>query len=51
MEQSFIEITAEELAMLIGGIYYSSEEDLSDTEDLIKYLEEHPDQSVFLNKN
>lgn len=51
MEQSFIEITAEELAMLIGGIYYSSEEDLSDTVDLIKYLEEHPDQSVFLNKN
>ncbi len=50
MEQSFIEITAEELAMLIGGLYYSSEEDLSDTEDLIKYLEEHPDQSVFLNK-
>lgn len=51
MKQSFIEITAEELAMLIGGLYYSSDEDLSNTEDLLEYLEEHPNESVYLNKN
>lgn len=51
MEDNFIKISANELAMLIGGVYYGSEEDLSRTEDFMEYLENHPEQAVYLNKN
>lgn len=51
MKDNFIEISASELAALIGGVYFNSEEDLSKTEDLISYLENHPEEGVFLNIN
>lgn len=48
MKQNFIEITAEELAMIVGGLYYGEDEDLSNTEDLIEFLEKHPNHSTYL---
>ncbi|MGM0300635.1 hypothetical protein IGI66_000214 [Enterococcus sp. AZ048] len=49
MEDKFFKISATTLAEIIGGLYYGSDEDLSETEDLIEWLEAHPEQSVFVN--
>lgn len=49
MEDKFVKISATTLSEIIGGLYYGSDEDLSRTEDLIEWLEAHPEQSVFVN--
>lgn len=49
MENEYVTISAQKLAEIVGGIYFSCEdEDLSSTEDLISYLENHPEQSVMI---
>lgn len=44
-----VSITLEQLAEIIGAVYYGEDEDLEHTEDLIDYLQENGRNVVWVN--
>lgn len=44
-----VSITLEQLAEIIGAVYYGEDADLEHTEDLIDYLQENGRNVVWLN--